>query len=414
MVMAQPRILAAQTVAMGILLFLVHGILWSSPGDIISIEHEIRYSRSEIEDFIAPLYDGYDIADAQYSVDVYQIVYESSYPDGSPAQVHAQVFLPVFVESTPVRRSLYVFAPGSTGLIDNCRPSREHEAGIRWGLYRAHVLSHAGQGSIGILPDYMGFRDSSHYQLYMVAQAEGALLLDAIRVMDAVYEQTGYASVSETLNVAGGFSQGGHAILAAADMRSSYAPEIRLDAVIGFGATADPLQLMLEYPSVAPMIVYTYSGLYGRDAVDPYRILRQQYAEYLADDVLSQCVGAMSAYYPHHAEELYTEEFYQSLTQGTMEQDYPEFAKVTALNTVGYQIHGTEVLLMQGTDDIVIFPQTQRAYARALEQQGVQVQLRIFQGARHDSRQVSFSLVRDWIDDQLNRFSDFAPGRTVE
>jgi predicted esterase len=396
-----------QSIPRGIYAFVIISVLsvsiWAAPGDIISLNYERSYDPDQIRTFAAPLFAGYEQPIARYTVDVYQLVFESRYPDGSLARAYAQVFLPRFPDGEKDVRTLYVFAPGSTGLIDNCRASREHEAGIRWGLYRAHVLSHAGLGSIAIQPDYLGFRDSDEYQFYMVAAAEAAVLLDSIRVMDRVYGELDYQSVISTVNVAGGFSQGGHAILAAADYNAEYAPDVTLHGVIGYGATASPEKLMLEYPSVAPMMIYTYSRLYGEDVVDPDAILRPEYAQWLADDVLSQCVGAMSAYYPHHPEDLYTPEFYRSLRDGTLARDYPALAGVLRENTTGYRSYDTEVLLLQGTDDIVIFPETQVDYARHLKRLSIDVDLRIFEGYRHDTRQIGFNDAREWMEELRDR-----------
>jgi predicted esterase len=382
-----------------VLIFLISVSLRLSayPGEIISLEYERTYTPDQIISFTAALYEGYEQPQPEYVVDVYQLVFESTYPDGSPAPAYAQVFLPRFGSDKDEIRSLYVFAPGSTGLIDNCRASREHEAGIRWGLYRAHVLSHAGLGTIGIQPDYLGFRDPEQYQYYMVARAEAAVLLDSIRVMRPVFDRLKYTGVASTVNFAGGFSQGGHAILAAADENADYAADVTLHGVIGYGATANPARLMLEYPSVAPMMIYTYWRLYGEDAVDPWTVFRSEYADYLEDDVLSQCVGAMSAYYPHHPEDLYTPDFYRALRENSLQRDFPEIARVMAENTTGYRSRETEILLLQGTDDIVIFPETQREYVRELQSAGIPVTMSIYEGVRHDTRQAGFEEAREWM-----------------
>ena len=63
---------------------------------------------------------------ARFAVTSYWIRYESRYYDAAPATVTAQLFLPVGA----VVDTLYLFAPGTTDLIDACRVSREHIPGI--------------------------------------------------------------------------------------------------------------------------------------------------------------------------------------------------------------------------------------------------------------------------------------------
>lgn len=381
-----------------LVIFPVH--VWASPGDLLELVFKKQYSPQEISKFIQPLFAGYELPGMDFSVDLYQAVYESTYPDGQAARVYAQVLIPVF-SGLPKRRALYVFGPGSTGLTDNCRPSREHEAGIHWGLYLAHVLSHAGRGVIAILPDYLGFGNPDREQYYMVAQAEAAALLDAVRCFEQIRKRLALKGISRTRNFLAGFSQGGHAIFAAADFRRSYAPEITLSGLIGYGPTTDVTSLLLEYPSVAPMIIYTYRQLYGQSLVDPSRILREPFASDLEEDVLSQCVGGMQAYYPEKAQNLYHPDFYNALVDGSLAVTYPGLAAILRKNSTGLVRHGIDMLILQGTNDVVVFPDTQRVFVDGARSRGENVELKIFEGARHDTRQIGFEYVQSWITQRL-------------
>ena len=389
---------------LGLFVLVLRG--FATPGEVLSLEFEYTYSKQEIRDMLVPLYGNHGLPDILYEVDVYRVFFESRYPDGTPARAFGQFFLPRLptsgnsVHQNPL--SLYVFAPGSTGLLDNCRPSREHEAGIRWGLYRAHVMSHAAAGSLGMLPDYLGFHDPERHQYYMVARAEAAVLLDSIRAVHSVGEMLGYTHFHDSRNFLGGFSQGGHAVLAAADFQPLYAPELELHGVIGYGATPDPEALMLEFPSVAPMMIYTYSELYGVDLVDPGEILMPEFGEFLEDDVLSQCVGGMQAYYPDNPKYLYHPEFHKALLDDALEERFPGLAWVLAQNTTGFRAQNVDILLLQGSDDVVVFPETQQSYVQELQNRGLQVEYILFPDERHDTRQVGYDLVRLWIEQRIS------------
>jgi len=376
--------------------------VFSEPGDLVSVELERTMTPAAVNAFIATLYEGYSAPKALYTVDVYWVRFRSVYPDGVEAIAQAQVFVPRFGSAPAEQRILYAFGPGSTGLTDACRPSREHVAGIRWGLYRAHVLSHVGQGVIGVIPDYLGFGDPDRDQYYMVASAEAAAMLDAIRATKALLVQNETPGISGTSNFVAGFSQGGHAAFAAADFRRRYAPEIKLAGIIGYGPSADLVALFREFPDVAPMVLYTFRNLYGKASFDPDLALADTFAESLDDDVTRQCVGGMQSYYPVDPKKLFKPAFASSLLAGTLEEKYPGIYKALKINTTGLAGHRVPVMICQGSDDIVVYGSTQKAFAEALENEGSAVDLVLYKGVRHDTRQASFSDVQAWMKARLD------------
>jgi hypothetical protein len=134
------------------------------PGELTVVERVETLAPAEVDRIVAGLFEGARQPSAAFEVECYTLRFRSLYPDGSTASATAQLFLPRAAEPPEM---LYLFAPGSTGLINSCRPSREHIAGIRWGLYRSHVLAFAGQGLLGVLPDYQGFGDPGRLQPYL-------------------------------------------------------------------------------------------------------------------------------------------------------------------------------------------------------------------------------------------------------
>ena len=91
------------------------------------------------------------------------------------------------------------------------------------------------------------------------------MLLDAVRATYAFFEAFGTNADVNPSNVkpsgavfTAGYSQGGHAAFAAADLRPSYAPELPLTGMIGYGATTNVERLLREGPYYAPYIVQSY------------------------------------------------------------------------------------------------------------------------------------------------------------
>ncbi len=375
--------------------------LFAAPGDIVSMQLERRMSAADIDAFIAPLYEGSVKPTARYAVSVYALQFESVYPDGAKAVAFTQVFIPDFGTEKAALRPVYAFGPGSTGLTDACRPSREHVAGIRWGLYRAHVLSHAGQGTLGVLPDYLGFGDPDRDQYYMLAKAEAAAMLDALRALRALLARGGFPGISGTRNFVAGFSQGGHAAFAAADFRGGYAPDIKLSGIIGYGPSTDLIALFKEFPDVAPMALYTFRNYYGKAKVDPTLALADKFAPTLDFDVTRQCVGGMQSYYPIDPTKLFNKEFSSALLNDTLAAKYPGIYAALRENSPGLQRHGVPALILQGTDDIVVSVRSQEAFAAASRAKGNTVELRILDKVRHDTRQASFAAVQAWMKARL-------------
>ena len=385
-------------VLIAVLLLACAGTLAAGPGAILKVTQVETLSPAAIDALQPRLFTDVAPPKAKYPVDCFLLQVESTYLDDTPTPVTVQVFLPRLPDRA--RRSLYVFAPGSTGLRDACRPSREHIAGIHWGLYRTHVLGHAGQGSIGVLPDYMGFGDPDpkHLQPYMVAVAEGRMLLDVARAMDSFLEKNAAATVSGTAIFFSGFSQGGHAAFAAADMRARYARDVRIAGIIGYGPSTDIPALFREFPMVAPMAIYSYSKVYGKEIFDPAAILAPRWAKTLEKDVTRQCVGGMQSYYPASPRELFRVEFADALFKGTLETQFPDIFQVLKENSTGLSGHKVPALILEGSDDIVVSPASQEAFARALCRTGCPVTYSLYKGRRHDTRQIGFAEAREWMD----------------
>jgi acetyl esterase/lipase len=380
-----------------LLVFLViaAGVLCAEPGKIIDAKRVEILDPADIDRLVSELFQGLTAPRARYKVDSYLLRFESNWLDGSTTPITTQVFIPRYTQRG--KRPVYVFAPGTTGLIDACRPSREHIAGIHWGLYRSHVLAHAGQGAIGVLPDYMGFGDPAHLQAYCIAVAEGRMMLDAIRAIISFLEQSGGATVTDTAVFIAGFSNGGHAAFAAADLRCTYAPEVQIAGVIGYGPSTDMQALFKEFPVVAPMVVHTYSSIYGRDRFDPSRILLPRWAVGLAKDVTRQCIGGMQEYYPWSPRKMFRPDFADALLGNRLAEVFPQIHRILLENSTGLSGHRIPTLILQGTDDVVVSVRSQEAFVRELCRTKCPVQYILYKGSRHDTREIGFGEARRWM-----------------
>lgn len=381
-------------VASLLLLFVAASSATAEPGTIIDAQKDEVFAPAGIADRLPALFVEVGAPIPQYAVDVYVLDYETTGLDGAATQTRVQLFVPRLTE--PLTVPLYVFASGSTGLVDACRPSREHIIGVNWGLYRTHALAHAGRGSIVAIPDYMSFQVEGKVQPYFVSMAEARVLLDAVRAVRSFMVESDYLARPYDGAFLAGYSQGGHAAFSAADFQADYAPDVEIAGIIGYGPSTDVENLFREWTVAAPLVVYSYATVYGRDLFDPGLILQERWHENLMRDVTSQCIGAVQRYYPTEPWSLYRVEFADALLSGTLARDYPDIARLMALNDAGLTGHGFPALILSGTDDIVVYPDSMRRFVAALRREGSPVEHIVYQ-ARHDTRQIGFQDAVDWM-----------------
>ena len=363
-------------------------------GRIISAQHEVTYSPAQVDSHARRLF-GTDTPSANHGVDIYRLEFESIDLSGQPTTVYAQLFVPRLSE--PAGRPVYVFGAGTTGLTDLCRTSREHEAGVNWGLYRNHLLAHAGQGIIGILPDYMHFGDPGELQPYFVPAAEGRVMLDAARAVYGFFSVGYHGAVPLRAPFLAGFSQGGHAIFAAADMAASYAPELDIAGLIGYGSTTDIEDIFREFTVVAAPIIYTYARLYGEDRFDPAVMLQDRWLNNLAIDIRRLCILGLQDYYPWGPDSFFRPDFLRSLRNRSLAEDFPAIHAILRENRTGLSGHGIPALILQGGNDVVINLDDQQRFVSQLRDTGSEVRYLVYPGSRHDTRQIGFSDALDWM-----------------
>lgn len=368
----------------------------TSPGTLLSATPSGVYQAEDIAQLAATLFADYGVPPLELAVEAYDLRYLTTDLDGSSIQVSAQLFVPVYLEATS--RPLFAVGSGTTGIADKCAPSREDDYSHPIGHYRANMLAYASRGLITVFPDYLGFETPTRTQAYFNALAEARILLDAARATQTFFEQNPRAAQLSGQVFTGGYSQGGHAAFAAADLRPSYAPEIELAGAIGYGATTDVEALLREGPYYAPYIVESYRNAYGETRFDPAKILAPRWLPTLREDVGARCVDEAQQYYPFDVNLMYTSEFAAALVSGTLATDFPDIHQVLTENHTGLSGHGLPGLVVQGEDDIIVRNPTQERFVQQLCAAGSDVLYLNFPDVRHrNTRQVGFEETVAWI-----------------
>jgi acetyl esterase/lipase len=273
----------------------------------------------------------------------WRVLYESQGPNGEKTVSSGLVFAPR--GAAPAGgRPVVVWAHGTTGLGDDCAPSRSANplAQMDW------LGGMLDRGWVVTAPDYAGL-GTSGVMRYLVGAAEGRDLLNAVRA-------------ARGLNHAGaggrfalwGHSQGGHAVLFAAQMASAYAPELQLMAAGTAAPAAELVPLIHQQyakavawaigPEVAVAWPDTYPGLRIEQVMSG--LARQDYKP-----IAKQCVlvagieGALR----------------NDLGQRFFSRDptsVSNWRAVLGLNTVPLPPARLPLFIAQGLSDEVVLPDT--------------------------------------------------------
>jgi dienelactone hydrolase len=335
-----------------------------------------------------------------YPIDLYRLRYQTLDENGEEVELLADLFVPHV--DTPASFPVLVHAAGTTGIGDGCAPLDEGLRGRNWGNYRGHSLAYAAQGYIVILPNGLGFGDPDRVHSYFVAELEAHVLLDAAR---ATYEFAHSPVAGDVLAEPApaiffmGYSSGGHAVFAARDWAEDYAPELPIQGIIGFGPTTNVETLMREDPIFSPYTVYVYREIYGDEIIDVEDVFLPNWIDGFESDVLNKCVDDIFVYYARNARDLYSAEFREDLFGDQLSQEYPAFAEALAANNAGLRGGSSiPVLILQGTGDTVVMPDTQRAFKEQLCAQGGTVTYVEYTAVAHfDIRWTSYGDVLWWM-----------------
>lgn len=287
----------------------------------------------------------------------------SSDGDGEATWLTARVFRPVG-PAPDGGFPVVVWAHGTAGLADRCAPSRT--AGDIPGITNLLV-----EGFVVVAPDGAGLGTPGP-SAYLVGADEGRAVLDAARSATQVPGADAGTKVAIW-----GFSSGGQAALFAAQEAATYAPEL---TIVGTAAVA-PVSDVARFAGVAANFPVTFGyafmtfgawrEIYGADlstifapgALAQLPLLRQACANEVAVHFALTPLEQLRV-----ADPTVTDPWVDLLARN----------EVTAAPTSG------PVLLIQGTEDPIIDPESTDALAQRLCGVGVDVELRSVPGGRHE------------------------------
>lgn len=363
-----------------------NAILRKSPypkaGTIVASDAAMAYSTEEV---LASSRQNYKELAPQpkYGVTKKLVKYISYDLDGKEINIYARVYLPT---NATGKAPILAFAPGTTGMGDQCAASLEQPAKANWANYESHMVTFAGQGYATVITDYEGMRDEERIHHYMVGELEGRAVLDSVRAAKKV--APGLADDQRV--IVAGFSQGGHSAAWADKIAAQYAPEVRLKGVVGYGPVTDVERTMADAARGAniswfgPYVLTSYADYYKR-SYNLATILQPKWTVTTRNDVLANCIDTNSTFWGRNPAEVYTPDFLQALKEGNLANaGYSQFAGDLKRNTTIDTATRTPKFIAQGQLDNVVLPAQQTSLLPLMCRSAkAPIQLTIYPTATH-------------------------------
>ncbi|KZF12649.1 hypothetical protein A2J03_17480 [Rhodococcus sp. EPR-157] len=297
--------------------------------------------------------------------DARRIMYWSTSPQGDPIAVSGTFFKSNSPWPAGADRPIVAISPGTMGQGEQCAPSRfianvadPGTPGIVVAQYELRLAYELNQRGINaVMTDYqgLGVRTGTMHP-YVNREAQGAAVLDSVR---AAQQLPDTGSSPRSAIGAWGYSQGGGAAAAAAEMASTYAPEIALKGTYAGAVPADLADTLgrIDGSVLSGAVGYALNGF---GAVYPQLLPR--IAEFTNDagkrwlsNVAKQCLFQTAAEFGQHRTAEYTSTGEPLLT---ILARIPEAAQVLEENRLGSVVPTGTIWLDSATsDDIVPYAQ---------------------------------------------------------
>ncbi|GAA2631766.1 triacylglycerol lipase [Paractinoplanes durhamensis] len=175
-----------------------------------------------------------------------RIMYRTTDTGGQAVAVTGAYLEPSAAWRGPGPRPLVVLAPGTMGQGDQCSTSLALQYGLIFGVGDQTTVSIGyevlaiyqllAKGLAVVQTDYLGLGTTDRLHTYVNRVDEGHAVLDAARAAKALPGTSLTAASGVGLY---GYSQGGGAVASAAELQSSYAPDVRLTATYSGAPPAD-------------------------------------------------------------------------------------------------------------------------------------------------------------------------------
>jgi len=320
------------------------------------------------------------------------VLYRSTGAQGGIVPVSGTVSIP---SGQPPRGGwpVITWTHGTTGLAPICAPSRDTANGPEHEyieIIRTLLDGFVKRGYAVVASDYEGLGTPGEHP-FLQGVPTGRNALDMLRAARALEPNIGkrYAVM--------GHSQGGQVDLFAASLGPAYVPEFKLVGNVAFAPGShieDRLKAVMASPKTElslPYVLYTVQSYAESDrSIDLKRILTAQALSNLPELKVGCMTHALTTGYWSTA---------IAKDQFVGKPDVEPFLRVAARNEPGRLRIAAPTLVIQGADDVTVFPQGTDDMTRQLCANGNVLEYRPMAGADHNgSMKLGATLAQEWID----------------
>lgn len=238
-------------------------------GEILSVEKVISLSKDELFDKFQKLKLPSVIMQVNNGIDVYEVIYKSSYPNGTPVTASGILYVP-----TGIQKAAPIIAyHHGTMLVKDRQIDLNGEQFI--------CAAFAGDGYIVAFPDYFGIGKGEGMHPYQHAESEAQASIDLLRASKEFLTQNSI-KFSEQLFITG-YSQGGHAAMSTfKTIQEKYGNEFKVTAASPMsgaydmtGVQAEVMFKPYDHPMYLPYILMGYNQVY--EMQHPKELLKAPY-----------------------------------------------------------------------------------------------------------------------------------------
>ena len=285
-----------------------------------------------------------------------RIMYRSIDSRGNPMAVTGTYFEPYNAWPGAGLRPLIVYGPGTQGMGDQCAPSRLFNQGIHFSpvldlafnYEELMVSTMVARGFAVVMTDYQGL-GTPGVHTYVNRVAEADAMLDAGR---AAMRLPGTSLDPHGPVALFGYSQGGGASAAAAELASTYAPDLHLVGAFG-GAVPANLEEQIPFTDGSVLVgVLGYAlnsamAAYPEDA-EMVRATLTPMGQHLVDATQNECIAETAMRFGFkHIQDFFVDDVTTVLTN-------PRFrALFDAQRIGGYKPEAPVLLLSNRYDPLV-------------------------------------------------------------
>lgn len=244
--------------------------VFAKNGEVISSEKVISLSKEELLSMFKKYKVPEVIISVKNGVDVYEVIYTSTYPNGREVKASGILFVPTGVEG---EMPIIIYNHG-TQLVKNREIDLQGEQFI--------CAAFAGDGYIMVFPDYFGIGKGEGFHPYQHAESEAQASVDMLRASQNILKDLNI-KYSDKLFVTG-YSQGGHASMSTTKfIQERCKGEFKVTAAAPMsgaydmtGVQAEVMFKEYDHPMYLPYILMGYHQVYDL-GYHPSELLKAPY-----------------------------------------------------------------------------------------------------------------------------------------